>query len=309
MTNRWKITLPKGECLIYAKTIFEAKRRFPEALDITLYKDNSYLKKLDEIKNMSTFMGCDRLNYEVYKFPYNGSYVLVRLHKDENGDYYDILQFQRWDCKGQMNPITWNMCNTIEFIYMFTDEYLDETQGYIVTPRELKKLKPYKFYNKNNEVMWVDDNGCVYTAEKHLLPNKENKAEYNQFKDNPDAVSVRFTDGRFSDNYSIRWFDNIDTFKDFFQELHRDRNPVFGKPSYEIRKRGYNRKNPDDRKCILKLPYINLNKELQNGTPIPNIVDCWARKCSSSWQGRNFDIHDYLTEVITYYIEWLKTIA
>lgn len=308
MTNRWKIILPKSECLIYAETKERAEKLFPEALDIVLYQDNSYLDKIDKIKSVSTLMGYDRQNHEVYKFPYNGSFILVILHKDKNGDYYDILDFQRWDCRGLINPITWSLCNAAEFFEMFAEEYSDNTQGFIISPKELKKLKPQKFYNKDGETMWIDSNGCIYIVEKWLMPNKKNKAEYEQFKNNPNAVWIKFINGLHSTDYSYRWFDNIDAFKDFFQELHKDRSPAYATPTYEILKHGYKKANPDDRKVILKLPYMNIHKELRMGTPIPNIANCWAKMCHHSWQGRDLCIYDYLIEVISHYAEWLKTV-
>ena len=308
MTNRWKIILPQGECLIYTDEKSKAAKWFPEALNITLYQDNSYLEKIDKIKSVSTFMGYDRQNHEVYKFPYNGSFILVRLHKDKDSDYYDILYFQRWDCKGLINPVTWNLCNATEFFEMFIEEYSDNTQGFIISPKELKRLKPHKFYNKNGEIMWIDNNGCIYTAEKWCMPNKKNKAEYEQFKNNSEAVFVKFTKGTYGTDYSRRWFDNIDVFKEFFQELHKDRNPSYATPTYEVLNRGYRRIDPNDRKVILKLPYMNICKELRMGTPITNIAACWAKMCDRSWQGSNLCIQDFLVDVIQHYIDDIKVV-
>ncbi len=307
--NRWKCKTKKyGDILIYADTLELAQKSLPEATEIEPYADMSYMQYINEIKSQSEFIRYDHRfnrNGEIYKYPHNGSYILVKMYTEKD-EYYDFCEFQRWDCIGGIAPITWTMSEPAKFCNMFKNEDRNLPQGFVVTPRKIKKLKPTKFYNKNNQIYWVDSDGYFYLAYKYDMPNKHNKTEYERFKDNPNAVLIRFTSGIYSDNYSIRWFDNIDSFKEYFQDLYRDRNPSFGNLSYEIIKSGYNKKNPEDRKIILRLPYINIEAELALGTPTYVIALSWLKMCRGSWVSNSKYEYDWLEDIIIEYKKWLK---
>lgn len=199
MKPRWKIKFKYGdgntdEVKLYYTTKDEAYNSWCknfEIISIEQDTDTSYLDYIKQVKNKSELVGKNS-NKEVYKFPKNGSYILVSFHLDDE-EYYDYCTYQRRDCRGWMNPVTWIVSNPKDFCSMFdTDNVEQLPQGYVVTPKEIKKLKAKKFYNKNGEVLWVDSQGYIYHAEKFDMPNKHNKAEYERFKNNSNAVLVEY---------------------------------------------------------------------------------------------------------------------
>lgn len=308
MTNRWLLKTPYGEIKIYADTIEKAKQIFPEATEITPYTDMSYLEYIENIKSKSQLFGYDYKGREVYKFFHNDSYILVRFSKDDDGDYYDFCEFQRWDCRGILNPIMWTMSNPTDFCYMFdNDDIVSLPQGIVVTPKEIKKLKATKFYNKNNYIYWFDKNGYFYAVEKYHMPNKYNKAEYEMFKGNENAVLVWHdirTAQKTSGNIITKWYENEQAFNEYYSEAIKETPSYCQSPRYEIKRRGYKKLPPDERKIILRLPYINIDSELSLGTPDCDIVRSWSNMCDKSWQGRYLIIDDFLMKVLKAYKEY-----
>lgn len=309
MRNRWLAKTPYGEFPFYAETLEIAQKFVPEATELTPYTDMTYLKYIDRIKSKSELVKYDYKGREVYKFFHNDSYILVKLSKDVDGDYYDFCEFQRWDCRGHMNPITWTMSNPTLFCDMFDyDSVVKLPQGYVVTPKEIKKLKATKFYNKNGETYWIDYNGYFYVADKHDMPNKRNKAEYDMFKGNENAVLV-WHDIRTAqnphENGTYRWYESEQTFMDYYNEAIKETPEYCTPPRYEIKKRGYKKVAPDERKVILRLPYINLDAEISMRVPDSDIVRSWSNMCDKSWQDHNLMIDNFLMGVIKAYKEYL----
>ena len=125
MTNRWLLKTPYGEIKIYADNVEKAKQIFPEATEITQYTDMSYLECIDKIRSKSELIKYDYKGREVYKFPHNDSFIIIKLSRDIDGDYYDFCdfhEFQRWECRGHIYPITWTMSNPTLFCDMFCSE-------------------------------------------------------------------------------------------------------------------------------------------------------------------------------------------
>lgn len=305
MTNRWWVKVPYGEMPIYADTIEDVKKSFRDAIEITPYTDMSFLEYIQRIKDKSQMVAHDYKGREVYKFPHYASYILVKLSTDKDGDYYDFCEYQRWDCHGRMNPITWTMSNPKMFCDMF-DNKPDEKlpQGFIVTPKEIKKLKPIKFYNKDGEIYWVDNLGYIYVADKTDMPNKKSKEEYQMFKDNSDAVLVSYaiaTPDNIHNKKKCKWFESETAFMDFYNKEIKKIPSYCGSPWFEIRKRGYKKLHPDDRKVIFRLPYINLDAELSMRVPDIDIADGWAKMCHMRWFRYDFPLSDFLMKVIKQY--------
>lgn len=192
---------------------------------------------------------------------------------------------------------------------LFNKDVVKLPQGFVVTPKEIKKMKAKKFYNKGGETLWVDSLGYIYSAEKIVLPNKYNKAEWERFHDNPNAVLVEYTLATPSNIYGnskIKWFDSIDAFLQFYQAEKAKVPSYVTSPRYEIKKIGYKKIKPEDRKVILRLPYINLDMELAYCTSVVDIALSWSKMCDKSWQGGYFDCYDYLIDVVKHYKEWLS---
>ena len=62
-----------------------------------------------------------------------------------------------------------------------------------VTPKEVKKNKYKKWYNKDGEYGWVDTDSYFYFADKCSMPNKKNKEEYTYFTQYKDtAILVKY---------------------------------------------------------------------------------------------------------------------
>ena len=81
----------------------------------------------------------------------------------------------------------------------------------------------------------------------------------------------------FYSDTTIRWYDNESELLKIFNEKKKDYPAAYATPRYEILKRGYKKLPPDDRKAILRLPYINLGKEFKLKTPKHQIVYEWSK--------------------------------
>ena len=81
----------------------------------------------------------------------------------------------------------------------------------------------------------------------------------------------------FYSDITTRWYDNESELLKIFNEKKKDYPAAYATPRYEILKRGYKKLPPNDRKVILRLPYINLGKELKLKTPKQEIVYAWSK--------------------------------
>lgn len=310
MTNRWSIKLPNctESFLYYADTEEIARERNPTAEKITPYTDTSYLRYISKILSVSKLKGYDYRGREVWIYPYCNCEIWVKLYKDKDGDYYDICAYQRQKSGAGISPITWTMINPKTFCENFGNTKSEQLpQGYNITPRDIKKMKATKFYNKNGEAMWVDEQGFFYTADKHDLPSFKKLQEYNTFKDNLEAVYVKFcipTSDNPHGNAKYKWFNNEKSFLEYYNNMIKDCPSCYASPSYQILKCGYRKVNPADRKVILRLPYIDIDTEVRMMTPISDIVKMWSNLCDKRWFDNNFDVYDYLENILKIYIKW-----
>lgn len=310
---RWKIKFKYADgSEVETKIYYEDKQaaydlwsKNFEVISIEQDTDTSYIDFINQIIAKSELIS-QNIKKQLYKYSHNGSYILVKLYTDGKA-YYDYCEYQRWDCKAPFNPITWKISNPKEFCKLFEDDAVKLPQGYVVTPKEIKKMKAQKFYNKNGEVLWVDDLGYIYNADKFDLPNKGNKAEWEKFHDNENAVLVKYTFATSSNSYGnpeTDWFESEEAFLQFCASENPNIPVVCLKSSYEILKIGYQKRKPEDRKSILRLPYINLDAELAYGSRPEDIALTWSKKCSKRWQNSRFYCYDFLCEVIKAYKEW-----
>ena len=270
--NRW---LVDGQIKIYADTRDKVYSLFPEALSVELYEDNSYLEIIDIIKSKAIKSYADYKGDYVYHIPHLDFYIKVKLLQ-HNGEYLDGVMYQRWDMLGLTYPVLWSLSSIKDFYDTFIGEENDTEPlpvGF-VSMKDIKKSKAVKIINKKNISVWADKDGYIYYSDKFSLPNKKNKEEYDRFHDNTDAVLAKMI---FYSDTTTRWYDNESELLRVFNEKKKDYPTAYATPRYEILKRGYKKLPPDDRKVILRLPYINLGKELKLKTPKHHIVNCWNK--------------------------------
>ena len=270
--NRW---LVDGQIKIYADTRDKVYALFPEALSVEPYEDNSYLEIIDIIKSKAIKGYTDVKGNEVYHIPHLDSYIRIKLLQ-QDGEYLDSVMYQRWDTLGLTYPVLWNISSVKDFYNTFMGEenYPEPLPVEFVSMKYIKKSKAVKIINKKNISVWADKDGYIYYSDKFSLPNKKNKEEYERFHDNADAVLGKMI---FYSDITTRWYDNESELLRVFNEKKKDYPAAYATPRYEILKRGYKKLPPDDRKVILRLPYINLSKEFKLKTPKQHIVNCWSK--------------------------------
>lgn len=270
--NRW---LVDGQIKIYADTRDKVYALFPEALSVELYEDNSYLEIIDIIKSKAIKSYADYKGDYVYHIPHLDSYIKVKLLQ-HNGEYLDGVMYQRWDMLGLTYPVLWSLSSIKDFYNTFIGEEndIEPLPVEFVSMKDIKKSKAVKIINKKNISVWADKDGYIYYSDKFSLPNKRNKEEYERFHDNADAVLGKMI---FYSDITTRWYDNESELLRVFNEKKKDYPAAYATPRYEILKRGYKKLPPDDRKVILRLPYINLSKEFKLKTPKQHIVNCWSK--------------------------------
>ena len=270
--NRW---LVDGQIKIYADTRDKVYSLFPEALSVEPYEDNSYLEIINIIKSKAIKGYTDVKGNEVYHIPHLDSYIRIKLLQ-QDGEYLDSVMYQRWDMLGLTYPVLWNISSVKDFYNTFMGEenYPEPLPVEFVSMKYIKKSKAVKIINKKNISVWADKDGYIYYSDKFSLPNKKNKEEYERFHDNSDAVLAKMI---FYSDATTRWYDNESELLKVFNEKKKDYPAAYATPRYEILKRGYKKLPPDDRKVILRLPYINLGKEFKLKTPKHQIVYEWSK--------------------------------
>lgn len=243
---------------LYYNNIDEAHERFPDAV-ITIDRDKSFVKSVEKIKAFTEATFCDYRRREVWQIPYSGRFILYRQYVDGD-EYLDGCEYQRWDNLIGTTPVGWTVSNPKEFEELFLKEKPSRSDELFVSQKEIKKRKAQKFYNKNNKIYWRDNEGFFYKANKYDLPDKKAKEEYERFKGNQEAVFVWYgTEPAFGKR---EWFDGMDSFMDFFEEKKQNNPHYLADLHYNVLKKGYKKLAPDERKVIIALPYIDIDKEL-----------------------------------------------
>lgn len=237
--------------------------------------------------------------YAIYLYGYK---ISLRLSKDLRDDkYYDFCEYQ---CSSGelMSPITWNagsishFCDSVPIL----SDIPKKEQGYVVTPKELKKIKPVKFYNSNGETYLRDSDGYFYTASKYDLPNKKNKAEWEQFHDSPDAVLIQYWSGIYHERHIV-WFDNISVFMEQWKDIVKNTPSYCSVPKYEVVKCGYTKVKPDDRRVIFRLPYFPIDMD---NRPAEFVARVWVNEVDKRWYSGECEMYEYLVNVIGQWRKW-----
>lgn len=299
--------------LLYGENIEKIRSIADNGCEIVECTDMEFMKYINKIKANSEFVGRVQkgVDYrEIYKFHYNSSHVFIRLYLDDNdGVYYDFLEYQRQDDTYGMSHITWTMCKPKEFCELFFDEHIELEQGYKVTPKEIKKMKAVKFYNKNNEIYWFDKDGYFYQANKWNMPNKRNKDKFAEFGGNKEAVLVKWSCPIPSDcrRTGCTWFKSRSDFLEWWNEEIKKWPVYCAEPQYAIIKVGYTSVSPDNSKVILRLPWYNVDLEIREKCGRSRIIaHNWAKLCHGRWTGGDLlGIENMLDNVVREYIAYI----
>ena len=307
--KRWQVTSSGKPLVLYGDTPDEIKEKWDcvdKNCDIVPYENDEYIGMIDKIKEkaeyITSFKKCDYEIRELYAIYLSGYKISLRLSKDLRDDkYYDFCEYQ---CSSGelMSPITWNtgsishFCDSVPIL----SDIPKKEQGYVVTPKELKKIKPMKFYNSNGETYWRDSDGYFYTALKYDLPNKKNKAEWEQFHDNPDAVFIQYWSGTYHERH-ITWFDSISVFTDWWKDIVKNTPSYCAVPKYEVVRCGYTKVKPDDRRVIFRLPYFPIDMD---DRPAEFVARVWVNEVDKRWYGDESDMYEHLVGIIKQWRKW-----
>lgn len=275
-----------------------------EIKEIKQNLDITYLSNIEEIKSK-----CNpeyRLDYrgrKVYTLPRKGGDILIRFYHQDS-QYLDGLVYQRHDVSNLIEPSLWTLSTPKEFIELFLKPYVHKDEGFI-SLNELKKIKPTKFWNKNNQAFWYDSDGYFYHADKTSLPNKKSIALYNKISPHKDmAILARHTikDDVYG-NTTVSWFVSEAEMLECFKEIENSVPAWAAIPRFEVKKRGYTKPHPNDRKLIYRFPYFDLSTELKlTENNISRAARNWCLRITDTPYKTKWECVDLVEEIIKKYI-------
>lgn len=306
--KRWKATCEGKPVLVYAKDEKSARQGWIDRdCIISEYDDLKHIKLIEQIKGAAEFVGSSARGNEqreLYKIPFWGGHILIKLSKDlDDGHYYDLCRYQKIDSQ-MMIPITWDLCDVQSFCTKFgiINSVVSKEQGYVVTFEDIRRMKARRFYSKNGIVYWRDSDGYFYFASKCDLPRRENISEWSIFHDRPDAVLVDCRWGLFHTR-ERRWWLNMEDFLRWYRDTAVPGTPSFSSaPEYNVIKTGYRKLSPEKRKVIFRLPYYPVDNE--NKSP-ERVAAVWNRQVNDNWFGNNSAIPErIITDMIKQWREY-----
>ena len=310
----WQTTYLGKPFILYGNTEQECRDKYSSCIDegasVIPYDNKHELACVQKIRNNSKLLaetvrpnGYEKR--EIREIDYFGNVIRLQLSKDLRDDkYYNLCYYQIHNGRF-ISPITWTMTSAEQFCSKFHigDDIVKQEQGFVVTPKEIKKIKPVKFYNKDGVTYWRDVYGYFYIANKIDLPNKRNKEEWQRFHDNPDAVYVEYSYGIYGYKH-YNWFDSEDVFMEYWKNVCLPDTPSSSAtPRYEIKKCGYKKIKPEERKVIFRLPYYPV--EVFDDEPPEMLANAWHIKIDSKWYSDN-GMHEILVDVIKTWREYQK---
>lgn len=293
--KRWNICLPNGTILkMYYETSSDAWRSFPEAEDVYENIDHTFELYVKKIRDSSTKVLKDYCGRDVWVIPHGSGKILYRQYTDENGEWIDGCAFQRLDDRRTVYPITKTWSSPQLFWEMFLEGIETKQKDVeLVSLNDLRRRKAKIFFRQGGLKYWIDSEGSFYAAKNEWLPTPTLIEEYNTFHDSQEAVLVSYgTEVAFR---HVKWFKNISEFEEFFKEKHSQNSSFY----YEVLQRGYKRKHPKERKLIISLPDIDIDREVRaarNATANPNSV---VGRVFNTWLGKENDkIRDIVEPLI-----------
>lgn len=269
--------------------------------------DTAYLSDIEEIKSRCK-PDCmtDHRGRTIHTLPRDVGYILIRFYCQDNR-YLDGLDYQRHDTFKLVQPTLWTLTTPKEFIELFLKPCLNkEKAAGFISLNELKKTKQTKFWNKNNNVFWYDSDGYFYYADKRGLPSKKSIAFHDKMSAHKDtAILARHT---VKDNVygktKLSWFTSKKEMIEYFKEV-KDSTPAYASnPFFEIKKAGYTRLHPNDRRVIYRLPYFDLDTELKlSGNNITQTAQTWCLRIADTKYESKWGFKDTIEEIIKKYTD------
>lgn len=266
--KRFQVTYLGKPFMLYGNSEAEVRSKYSTTMD-----ENSecvlleYPKELfDKITSCDLTASCQHNENEVREYYLKGN-CQFRISKDvRDGCYYDLIQYRKiYPQNGMPKHCLWSVCTAQEFLDRYFKEVPIKETGYVVTPKEIKKIAKLLFKSEGYSI-WADKDGYFYFGYNHDW-GKRAKDEYDRVHPYADtAVLVWWQD---SDcKYKKKWFTSWEE----FERLHpRDINKL----PPEIKKRGYKALPVMDRKLICRLAYCDIERELAEGTPSYFIAKDW----------------------------------
>lgn len=264
------------------------KQQFPEASKICEDTDSSFCDFIEKIKKSAEDIVFDNRGRPIWKIPYNTGYIMYRQFVDEvDGSLLDGCLYQRFDNIGTKFKSLKTLSNPREFYELFiVNKRQSNGKLTMVSPKYLMEQKAKMIYNKNGHRFWQDRNGRFYLANKNWLPSKQEQNEYSRFHDNNDAILVSYgTEVAFR---KTQWFNNIAEFFEMFYPLKTQNSSMY----YEIRKRGYKKLPPEERKLIVLLPMFDLERELFLAKADTANECCISKNVLNTWIGKSENLND-----------------
>lgn len=310
--KRWNVETEYGTMKLYYADYDTALKAYPNAISITENTDKSHLEYIDKIIEKATDILKDCKNRTVYKIPHNSGFVLVRVYTHEN-EFIDGLDYQIHSPADFAASFMWTYTTPEKFYkkIMQPKENIIGKPVDIISITELRKLRPQRFYYKNNKGYWRDSDGYFYIVDKSDLPTRKKIEEYDRFKYNSEAVLAKFGGG--SGIGSTKWFNSLKQALIAYSEYAKAVPSSYQSPFFKVVKKGYNKLHPNDRKVVFRLPYFDLENELKiergesaNEKAVSHrLARKWAALMDGYKQfGEWYNNVDWLQDVVEKYFEF-----
>ena len=317
MPNRWYVETPYTQgnepMKIYGDTIEEVRKHFPEAISITPCGDKSHLPYIKKMIDRSEFLDSrtNKLNQvtELYRYKGDGFDLYIKFYKDgKDNEYFDYSEIQLKSDGLISNHIGWTLYYPQDIYNRYFYSVPKKEVGYVVTPKEVKKNKYKKWYNKDGEYGWIDSDGYFYFADKLDMPNKKKKIVYDEFKDNDNAVLIKYkcaTPTDYCPTELTRWFNSQEEFNIWWKQMVYKCPPFCESPYYSVVKKGFHKKHPDDRLVVLRMPYLNIEIELSD-RHYEQVGRMWDRMCSKYYWYQRCVGTSWAEQIVKAYQEYLN---
>lgn len=254
---------------------------FPEAVEIVECHDETFKTYVEQIRQSSSNVFLDYRGREVWEIPHGNGHILYRQFVDDSGEYLDGCDYQRWDNIGTLIPCLKTLSTPEEFYNDFLHQSTEtRIRSELVSLETLKQSKAKVIYNKNGLKFWKDDNGLLYGARKQWLPTKADRAEYSKFHDNKEAALISYgTEVAFR---KTQWFESMEEFAQFFAPIKRENSSM----CYEVRRAGYRKLPPEQRRLIIAFPSFDLRGEIALAKQDTANKTAVAKKVLNAWIGK-----------------------
>lgn len=233
---------------LYYETEELCRKSFPNAIKIEPCNDSSFIEFVNKIKELSNEILFDYKGREIWVISTPYGDVLYRQYAGEDKSFIDGCEYQIHNFR-LVEPVLWSISNPKDFYQDILTSLLSQQVYGWISPKEGEKRKIKRRLDKNGYRYFTDRDDNLYIINKCQLPTKRNNANWEKYHDT-DAVFVRYGTG-VKDAYE--WFENIDTFLDFWETHKSGCNPAFGTPRYKIVRSARTLKDKNELKSVLSV--------------------------------------------------------